>query len=89
MAQLGDVLGVPSQTLLYLLAVLVVALVGGLVPALVAAVAAAALLGHYFIPPQGDFAVADPGNVVALVVFVLVAGAASAVVGLAARRREA
>jgi GAF domain-containing protein len=89
LVQLRDVVNLPSQTLLYLLAVVVVALVGGLVPALAAAVAAAVLLDHYFIPPLYDFAVADPDNVVALVAFLLVAGAVSAVVGLAARRREA
>jgi GAF domain-containing protein len=75
--------------LLYLIAVAVVALVGGLVPALVAAVAAAVLLDYYFIPPLDDFAVADLDDVVALVTFVLIAGAASSVVGLAARRGEA
>jgi signal transduction histidine kinase len=82
-------MNLPSQTMLYLLAVVVVALVGGLLPALTAAVAAAVLLDHYFIPPLDDFAVADHNNVVTLVAFVLVAGAASSVVGLAARRREA
>jgi GAF domain-containing protein len=89
LAQLRHIAGLPSQTLLYLLAVVVVALVGGFVPALAAAVAAAVLLDHYFIPPLNDFAVADPQNVANLVAFVLVAGAASSVVGLAARRREA
>jgi GAF domain-containing protein len=89
LAQLRDIVNLPSQTLLYLLAVVVVALVGGLVPALAAAVAAAVLLDHYFIPPLYDFAVADPDNVVPLIAFLLVAGAASSVVGLAARRREA
>jgi signal transduction histidine kinase len=84
-----DVLNLSSQTLLYLVTVVLVALVGGLLPALAAAVAAAVLLDHYFIPPLDDFAVADPDNVVALVAFVLVAGAASSFVGLTARRREA
>ncbi|HEY0572559.1 MAG TPA: DUF4118 domain-containing protein [Pseudonocardia sp.] len=89
LAQLGDVLDLPSQMLFYLLAVVMVALVGGLVPALAAAVAAALLLAYYFIPPD-SFAVADLNDVVALVAFVLVAGAVSSVVGLAARRaREA
>jgi len=89
LSQVRGVVNLPSQTLLYLLAVVVVALVGGLVPALAAAVAAAVLLDHYFIPPLYDFAVADPDNVVALGAFLLVAGAASSVVGLAARRRAA
>ncbi|HEY2096378.1 MAG TPA: GAF domain-containing sensor histidine kinase [Pseudonocardia sp.] len=84
-----DVLNLSSQTLLYLLAVVVVALVGGLLPALATAVAAAVLMDHYFVPPLGDFAVADSHNVVTLVAFVLVAAAASSVVGLGARRREA
>ncbi|MCU1663982.1 MAG: osmosensitive channel signal transduction histidine kinase, partial [Pseudonocardia sp.] len=91
LTQLRDVVNLPSQTLLYLLAVVVVALVGGLVPALAAAVAAAVLLDHYFIPPLYDFAVADPDpdNTVALVAFVLVAAAVSSVVGPAARHRDA
>ncbi|MDT7654418.1 MAG: hypothetical protein QOI36_5824, partial [Pseudonocardiales bacterium] len=89
LAQLRDVVSLPSQMLLYLLAVVVVALVGGLVPAVAAAVAAAALLAYYFIPPLHTFAVADPNEVVALVAFLLVAAAASTVVGVAARRREA
>jgi GAF domain-containing protein len=89
LAQLRGILNMPSQMLLYLLAVVVVALVGGLVPALAAAVAASLLLAYYFIPPD-SFAVADLNDVVALVAFVLVAGAVSSVVGLAARRtREA
>ena len=84
-----DVLNLSSQTLLYLLAVMIVALVGGLLPALAAAVAAAVLLDHYFIPPLGDFDVTDSRNVVTLVAFILIAAAASAVVGLGARRRAA
>jgi K+-sensing histidine kinase KdpD len=84
--QLRDVLDLPSQMLFYLLAVVVVALVGGLLPALVAAVAAAALLARYFIPPVNDSVVAYPNNVVGLIGFLVVAGAVSSVVGLAARR---
>ncbi|WP_343972884.1 GAF domain-containing sensor histidine kinase [Pseudonocardia aurantiaca] len=89
LAQLRGILNMPSQMLLYLLAVVVVALLGGLVPALAAAVAAAALLAYYFIPPD-NFAVANLNEVVTLVAFVLVAGAVSSVVGMAAHRaREA
>ncbi|GAA1262789.1 hypothetical protein GCM10009609_27250 [Pseudonocardia aurantiaca] len=87
LAQLRDILNLPSQMLLYLIAVGVVALVGGLLPALAAAVAAAGLLSYYFIPPLHNLAISDPNNQVALVAFLLVACAASSVVGLAARRR--
>jgi signal transduction histidine kinase len=86
LAPLRDVVNLSSQALVYLLAVVVVALVGGLLPALAAAVAAAVLLDHYFVPPLYDFDVADADNVVALVVFVLVAGVVSWMVGLATRR---
>jgi signal transduction histidine kinase len=89
LVQLRDIVNLPSQMLLYLLVVVVVALVGGLVPALAAAVAAATLLAYYFIPPLHTFAVADLNEVVALVAFLFVAAAASSLVGLAARRREA
>ncbi|MDT7626809.1 MAG: hypothetical protein QOF99_7710, partial [Pseudonocardiales bacterium] len=89
LAQVRQVVGLPSEMLLYLLAVVVVSVVGGLVPALAAAVAAEVLLDHYFVPPLYDFDVTNPTNVVNLVAFVFVAGAASSAVGLAARRREA
>jgi signal transduction histidine kinase len=90
LAQLRGIVTRPSQMLLYLIVVVVVALVGGLVPALAAAVAAAALLAYYFIPPMRDFGVAELNEVVAVVALLLVAGAVSSVVGLAAgRTREA
>jgi len=64
----------------------VVALVGGLYPALFAAVVTSLLLNFYFIPPLDTFTIAEANNVLALVVFVAVAIAVSAVVDLAARR---
>src|ERR1700709_1047113 len=63
---LRGTLTLPSQMLLYLIAVMLVGLIGGLLPALAAALAAAALLGYYFIAPVDVFAIADPNNVVAL-----------------------
>jgi two-component system sensor histidine kinase KdpD len=63
-----------------------VALVGGLYPALFAAVATSLLLNFYFIPPLYTFTIQQANNVLALVVFVAVAVAVSAVVDLAARR---
>ncbi len=85
-----DTLGYPSQILLYLLAVVAVALVGGLWPAVTAAVLSFALLNFFFTVPYHTFFVSDPVNLLALIVFLLVAGAVSAIVDLAARRtREA
>jgi two-component system sensor histidine kinase KdpD len=75
-----------SDALVFLVLVVVVALVGGLYPALVAAVATSLLLNFYFIPPLDTFTIAEANNVLALVAFVAVAVAVSAVVDLAARR---
>jgi two-component system sensor histidine kinase KdpD len=86
LASLRDSLGLPSILLLYLLAVIGVALVGGLYPALLAAVGAGMLANYYFTPPLYTFTITDADNVVALLVFVVVAIAVSSVVDLAARR---
>ncbi|MCW2721574.1 MAG: kdpD [Pseudonocardia sp.] len=83
---LRTVLTLPSQILSYLVVVIGVALVGGLYPALVAAIAASLLINYFFVPPIGSLTIAEPNNIVAVIVFLLVAAAVSAVVGLAARR---
>jgi two-component system sensor histidine kinase KdpD len=80
----------PSEILLFLLLVVGVALVGGMWPALTAAVLGFALLNWFFTPPLHTWEIARPENVLALVIFVLVAIMVSTVVDLAARRsREA
>jgi two-component system, OmpR family, sensor histidine kinase KdpD len=79
-------LSLPSDILLYLAAVVTVALVGGLWPALVAAVGAFLLLNYFFTPPMYQWTVAERENVLALIVFVVIAAAVSAVVDVAARR---
>ncbi|WP_329088817.1 MULTISPECIES: sensor histidine kinase [unclassified Streptosporangium] len=80
----------PSVILLFLLMVVCVALAGGMWPAITAAVAGFALLNWFFTPPFHSLAVTRPENLLALVVYVLVAIMVSAVVDLAARRaREA
>jgi two-component system sensor histidine kinase KdpD len=79
-------LGLPSDILLFLAAVVAVALVGGLLPALTAAVGGFLLLNWYFTPPLYTFTIGDHENVLALVVFILLAATVSAVVDLAARR---
>ena len=83
-------LGLPSDIVLFLAAVVGVALIGGIYPALAAAVAGSLLLNYYFTPPLYEFAIAAWGDVLAIVVYVAVAVAVSLVVDQAARRsREA
>ena len=79
-------LNLTSDVLIFLVAVVVVALVGGFVPALLAAVLGSLLLNYYFTPPIHKFTIAEANNVLALVVFVVVAILVSSVVDIAARR---
>jgi two-component system sensor histidine kinase KdpD len=78
--------GLNTEIMLFLAFVVAVSLVGGLYPALAAALAGFALLNYYFTPPVHRFTVAEGANLLALVVFLLVAVSVSAVVDLAARR---
>jgi two-component system sensor histidine kinase KdpD len=90
LTQLRGPLSLPSDMLLYLAFVVLIALVGGLWPALVAALLGSLLLNFYFAPPIHRFTIASHENVLALVVFLAVAVAVSATVDRAARRtREA
>jgi two-component system, OmpR family, sensor histidine kinase KdpD len=72
--------------LLYLLLVVLVAVVGGFLAAAAAAVAAFLLANWYFTPPFHHFRIAKQADLLALVVFIAVAGVVSALVDLAARR---
>lgn len=80
-------LGLPSILLLYLTTVVVIAVVGGTWPAIVSAVAASALINRFFTAPRHTWAIADPENVLALVVFLVVAGVISVLVDREARAR--
>ncbi|HEX2774013.1 MAG TPA: DUF4118 domain-containing protein, partial [Micromonosporaceae bacterium] len=82
----GRHLSLASDLLLFLAAVIGVALVGGLWPALLAVLLGSLLLNYFFTPPVGTFTIAERENLLALVVFLLVAAAVSTVVDLAARR---
>jgi len=85
----GD-LSLASDVMLFLAAVIAVALVGGLLPALVAAVGAFLLLNFFFTEPFHTLRIGNREDVLAMVVFLLVAVAVSAVVDKAAQRtREA
>lgn len=76
----------PLDVLLFLAVTVLVALVGGMLPALVAALGGFLLMNWYFTPPVSRFTVAEPTNVVALVVFVAVAIGVASVVDRASRR---
>ncbi|MGH3246798.1 MAG: sensor histidine kinase [Trebonia sp.] len=79
-------LNLSDDLLIYLVAVVAVAVVGGFLPAVVAAVGACLLLNWFFTAPLHTFTIAEPRNLLALLLFVTVAVAVSSVVHLAARR---
>jgi two-component system sensor histidine kinase KdpD len=70
----------------YLLIVVITSLVGGFYPALGAAVAGSLLLNYYFAPPIHTFTISHGDNILALLIFLLVALLVSRVVDLSARR---
>jgi two-component system sensor histidine kinase KdpD len=72
-------------SLIFLTAVLVSAVAWGLGPSLWAAVLSVTAINFFFLPPLYSFTVADPGNVLALVAFFIVAMLTS---NLASRTRE-
>jgi two-component system, OmpR family, sensor histidine kinase KdpD len=79
-------LGLANDVLLFLALTVAAALLGGLYPALASAAFGSLLLNYYFTPPLHRLTVADPKNIVAIVVFVSVAVSVASVVDLAARR---
>jgi two-component system sensor histidine kinase KdpD len=81
----GD-LSLADVLLIYLLDVVGVAVVGGFGPAVLAAAAASLCLNWYFTPPLHTLTIVEPKNLLALLLFVLVAMSVSSVVHVAARR---
>ena len=86
LSHLRSQLNLPSDILLYLGAVILVALIGGLWPALGAAVAGSLLLNYYFTPPLYTFTISDKNNSLALLVFVAVGALVSILVERVVRR---
>ncbi|GAA2251902.1 sensor histidine kinase KdpD [Streptomyces amakusaensis] len=78
--------GLANDVLLFLTLTVAAALIGGLIPALASAAFGSLLLNYYFTPPLHELTIADPQNVVALVIFIGVAVSVASVVDLAARR---
>jgi two-component system sensor histidine kinase KdpD len=83
---LGSGLDLADELLIYLLAVIAVAVVGGFGPAVGAAIAASLCLNWFFTPPLHTLTIQKPTNLLALLLFILVATSVSSVVHLAARR---
>lgn len=86
LANVRETLTLPSELLVFLLAVVVVAALGGFVPAFVCAIAGFLLANWYFTPPYYEFTIAEGENLVALVIFLLVGGVVSFLVATASRR---
>jgi two-component system, OmpR family, sensor histidine kinase KdpD len=86
LTQLREHIGLPSVLLLFLLLVVGVSAVGGLLPAVVAAVSGFLLVNWYFTPPLYTLTISEGENILALIVFLAVAGTVSVFVDLAARR---
>jgi two-component system, OmpR family, sensor histidine kinase KdpD len=70
---IGNLIGVQSITLVFLMAVLGSAIAWGLWPSLFACLLSALAYNFFFLPPVYTFTIADPENVVALFFFALVA----------------
>jgi two-component system, OmpR family, sensor histidine kinase KdpD len=86
LANARDTLTLPSDLLIFLLVVVVVAALGGFVPAFVCAISGFLFANWYFTPPYYEFTIAETENLVALVIFLLVGGVVSMLVATASRR---
>ncbi|WP_328666076.1 sensor histidine kinase KdpD [Streptomyces sp. NBC_00322] len=78
--------GLANDMLLFLTLTVATALIGGLLPALASVAWGSLLLNYYFTPPLHKLTIADPRNIVAIVIFIAVAISVASVVDLAARR---
>ncbi|MFJ8495203.1 ATP-binding protein [Streptomyces sp. NPDC094038] len=79
-------LGLANDMLLFLTFTVAAALLGGLFPALASAAFGSLLLNYFYTPPLHRLTIADPKNIVAIVIFFGVALSVASVVDLAARR---
>lgn len=80
-----DFHGLPSESMALMAVVVATALIGGLVPAIVAAIASGLMLNYLFTPPLYTFTIAEPENVTAIGLFVVVGIAVATVVDHSAR----
>ena len=85
MLPLRQAFNLPTVLLIFLLGVQMTALIGGVLPAAVTAFIASGLANFLFTPPYGTLTIAQPANVFALVVFLVVGVSMASIVG---RSRE-
>uniref|UniRef100_A0AAU2UZJ2 histidine kinase n=1 Tax=Streptomyces sp. NBC_00003 TaxID=2903608 RepID=A0AAU2UZJ2_9ACTN len=88
LTNLNSDLGIANEMLLYLSLTVAAALLGGFLPAVASALVGSVLINWYFTPPVHELTVYDPKNIVAIVIFVLVAVSVASVVDVAARRTQ-
>jgi two-component system sensor histidine kinase KdpD len=86
LANVRETLTLPSDLLMFLLVVVVVAALGGFAPAFVCAITGFLLANWFFTPPFYELTIAQGENLVALVTFLLVGGVVSVLVATASRR---
>src|SRR5262249_40394979 len=86
LVQARDSLTLASVLLLYLLLTVAIAATGGPLIAIPTAVVAFLCANYYFTPPIHEFTIERRENVLALIVFLVVAGVVSGFVDAAARR---
>ncbi|MFE1511014.1 ATP-binding protein [Streptomyces sp. DSM 116494] len=79
-------LGLANNMLLFLTLTVAAALLGGLLPALASAAAGSLLLNYFYTPPLYTWTIANPKNIIAIVIFIAVGASVASVVDLAARR---
>ena len=78
--------GLSTESMALMAVVVATALIGGLLPAVLAALMSSLLLNLLFTPPLYTLTIAEPGNALAIVLFVVVGIAVSTVVDRSARR---
>ncbi|MFD7335726.1 DUF4118 domain-containing protein [Streptomyces violascens] len=88
LTHLNTDLGIANDMLLYLSLTVAAALLGGFLPAVASALVGSLLINWYFTPPVHELTIYDPKNIVAIVIFVLVAVSVASVVDVAARRTQ-
>ncbi|HEX9466828.1 MAG TPA: sensor histidine kinase KdpD [Acidimicrobiia bacterium] len=86
LANLRSSLTLPSDLLIFLLVVVVVAALGGFVPAFICAIGSFLLANYYFTSPLHQFNVSEGENLLALFIFLVMGGVVGQLVSSASRR---